>query len=647
MHNVCNFIFGLILLHEVCKMSLRLLLPTVLVFSLFSCHQNPAGDGPVRLSLNSQTFTPESILDFVNSTRITRENALSSLQAMKASFRESYIGYELKKQLIGKSGDEIFAECERMFNAKFDENPQGLYSHEFIDLNSSCVALFQDSHLSVASQGLQPLVVTGIHRMRKFQNRYYVTSIRPNLLKKFEEIGSLPADSLVNQVKLGDEVLEIDGKDPSKALQDIRLLIGSSSPLANELKATTAFFNRTFSYPKSGKVTVKLKSSSGQSHTIEMPWVQITRGAFDTSASLYDRQIFLLENNRSRNQTETVQGTTTTRTVVTTEENLFKVDFLLTQLEMFNQMSAAKTYFSDNEGENEALTHALVTHNNKTACYLRLDTFNLESADNVAYRVYEKVGENYVQQSATLSIKSFLEGCELNRNKLIIDVRQNPGGNPKYALEIYSMLADQNRTQFSFAKNYLIRSGNTNFLLQLMRDYNAAAPTVSHQLMMLLFQGNHAQSNGISDWIVLRPKSSTTIFNQAVTLLTSSSCVSACDFFAHIIKNTSRGRVVGRATNGTGLGFTSIEANTHMANTEFRDTLNYFKVEIPNMAFSTTSATGANTIEDNSTIGFTLPFADVPIIENRPVQPDVELDFTLKDYTDGYEDYLRVIERFM
>jgi hypothetical protein len=127
LHNVCNFIFGLILLHEVCKMSLRLLLPTVLVFSLFSCHQNPAGDGPVRLSLNSQTFTPESILDFVNSTRITRENALSSLQAMKASFRESYIGYELKKQLIGKSGDEIFAECERMFNAKFDENPRKLH----------------------------------------------------------------------------------------------------------------------------------------------------------------------------------------------------------------------------------------------------------------------------------------------------------------------------------------------------------------------------------------------------------------------------------------------------------------------------------------------------------------------------------------
>jgi len=467
-------------------------------------------------------------------------------------------------------------------------------------------------------------------------------------LKKFEEIGSLPADSLVSQVKLGDEILEINGQTPDAALQELRRLTGSSSLLANEITAAVFFFNRTFSYPRSNKIILKLKNSSGQINTVEMPWVQISRGVLDTSASLYDRQIMLLENSNSRSEREATQGTVTTQTVITSEENLFRSEHLLTQSEIFSNMTAAKTYFVDNEGEKEALTHALVRHNNKLACYLRIDTFSLQGAGNLKYALYEEVGPQHVQQDAISVIKSFLETCEVSNYKLLIDLKHNPGGDPKYALEIYHMLADQNRPPVSLAINYLIRNGNTNFILQLLSDFNPTAPSVNHQLLMSAFQRDLSETHGVTDWIVMRPKNTTAVFNQPLTLLTSANCISSCDLFAHMIKNGARGRIVGTATNGTGMGFTAATAGSQTALSEFRDTLNYFKVKIPNQAFSTTSASGTNSsIEDNNAVGFTLPLADVQIIENRPVQPDVELDFTLKDYTDGYEDYLRVIERFM
>lgn len=625
-------------------MGLRLILLTAISFSLFSCQQNPASDGPIRLSLNSQTFTPESIREFVNNTRISRENALNSLQAMKISFRESYIGYELKKQLIGKNGDEIFAECERIYNQKYDENPDGIYSHEYIDLNSACLALFKDSHLDVLPQGNQPLVVTGIQRMRQFGNKYHITSIRPNLLKKFEEIGSLPTDSLVNSVKLGDEILEIDGQRPATALQQLKQLIGASSPRAQELLASSFFFNRKFGYPKTGRMTLKLKNSSGQVATVEMPWVQITRGAFDTASSLYDRQIVLLENRESRSESEITAGTLTTQTVVTSEEDLFKSEHLLTQFEIFRQMSSAKTYFSDRAGQKEALTHALVTHNNKAACYLRVDTFTLDAASGIERAVYAESGSTHVVQDAILIIKSFLETCEVNSNKLIIDLRNNPGGDPNYGLQIYELLADRTKAQVSTAGNYLMRNGNTNFLSQIMSGFNPQSPSAAHQLILSVFQRDTDNTFGVSDWLVKQQKETTTVFTKPLIVLTSSNCISTCDLFSHIIKNSERGRIVGTATNGTGFGFV---ATVTSASTEFRDTLNYFKVRIPNQAFSTTTATGADIIEDSTIRGFILPFSEVPLIENSPAQPDVNLDFTLKDYTDGYSDYLQVVERFM
>lgn len=624
-------------------MGLRLLFLSAISFSLFSCQQNTAGDGPIRLSLNSQTFTPESIREFVNNTRISRENALSSLQAMKVSFRESYIGYELKKQLIGKSGDEIFAECERVYNLKFDENPDGIYSHEYIDLNKICISLFKDSHLDVSSQGNQPLVVTGIGRMYRFGNKYHITAIRPNLLKKFEEIGSLPADSLVNAIKLGDEILEIDGQSPAEALQQVRPLVSASSPSFELLNATLTFFNRTSAYPRNGKLAIKIKNMSGQIANIEMPWVQITRGAFDTSTSLYDRQIYLLENSELSTSTETTNGTVTTRTTVTTEENLFRTESLLTQPEIFSQMSGTKTYFSDNRGRREAITHALVTHNSKVACYLRIDTFKLERESGIENAVYERSGTTYVAQDAVALVKSFLETCEANSNKLIVDLRNNPGGNLYYGVQIYELVANRNNVSASLALSYLKRNGNTNFISQILSGFNPASPTANHQLILSALQRDSNSTYGASDWIIWQKKNVMAVFNQPLIVLITPNCISTCDFFAHQIKNSRRGQIIGRDTNGAGFGFIAASA----ADTEFRDTLNYFKIKIPNQAFSTTSGTSSDIIEDTETRGFTLPFSQVPLIENRPVQPDINLDFTLKDYTDGYSDYLQVIERFM
>jgi hypothetical protein len=143
-----------------------------------------------------------------------------------------------------------------------------------------------------------------------------------------------------------------------------------------------------------------------------------------------------------------------------------------------------------------------------------------------------------------------------------------------------------------------------------------------------------ARNQKISDWTLLRPKVSESVFTGPVSVVISSNCVSACENTANRFKVTGRAKILGTHTAGTGFGFTS-----NSAKTTFRDDWNMLEINILNMAFQTGVVSDDSAFQtDDSSKGSLRPLAEISFLENNPVQPDVILDYTVRDVTGEFPD---------
>jgi len=97
----------------------RILLLVSALSVLSACGEKPHGLKQSNLlahDAETDTFLldPADLKNFVLNQRIGRQQVVKAVADLQQSFKNSYIGYELKKNLIGRSGDEIFASCNEM-----------------------------------------------------------------------------------------------------------------------------------------------------------------------------------------------------------------------------------------------------------------------------------------------------------------------------------------------------------------------------------------------------------------------------------------------------------------------------------------------------------------------------------------------------
>ena len=606
---------------------MELCLKTIFLFAgligIFGCAKETNSK---YISENVSLYDPKIITDVINESKITTEQAMNSVESLQQAFKTSYVGYNLKKSLIGKSGDEIFAACK----ADLAQNTQALSSFELYDYVLKCIAGIKDSHLSLTKIITPGNVTTAISETVTVDGKLYISRIRPNLIEKFESLQNLKEGTLSDKIKVGTEITLIDGETPSQQITKLSQYIAESSELAMRHDAELAMFNRSFNYPTKSNVEVTLKLEDGTLANISLPWIQyITpsrQGSIESRTILSGRGIVKSSDLSSDTSILSSKG----------------VD---TSLPLFQNLSALRTF--QDADENDVLVTGIASLNGKNYCYMQLNSFEIPDDEQLKYKIFEKVGDKPQAVSFLETLKNYLRSCETFQAPMIFDLRENGGGDATVADMVYALFESKSSIKSYAAKSALINIGNFGFLARRLQELDQKKAPLVEQLLLKALQDGISEKAQATGWIATRDLSLVrSLFTGEVSILTSSNCVSACESTVSRFKKIGRAKIFGEATNGTGFGFSSMGSDNKKAQSKYRDPMNFYEITIPNHAFNSAIIEDESKMDaEEGLLGTVLPFESIQLLENNPTTPDVEIKYTLKDLKGNFSDYVESLSK--
>lgn len=562
-------------------------------------------------------YDPKELAQYIDQKKLTEEERKTSIEALRTAFKSSYVGYDLKKALIGKSGDEIFDECLK------DTTPTPLSTVEYYDEIKKCLARLKDTHISVSNLVRSTTITTGISSAIWIGDKLIIETTRPKLLEKFEEMAQVPPGTYTDTFQKGTWIEEINGRPAIEAVQELEPYISASSPMAAKADATYFLFTRSFRYPKTPTIQLKVRREDGVVFEATLPWVQRDNYGSADSATDLNRRGFALTSDLAKESLTQRQG-------YSPENPLFQN--LLNKHEYFSEQST---------DDYPVVVTGQTTLDKQNVCYLQVSSFSLSKGTTTPqYPIYESVKDQFLTAGFIDVIRNHLQTCETLKSPLILDIRQNGGGDLALAAEVFSFFETFNGPETYQGRSLSTRTGALPVLISYLSNLDLTKTNIYTELSFKAFQEAQASHQQISPWVFGRLQNfEKSVFNGKVLVLTGPQCVSACDNTARRFKISGRGTLVGEPTNGTGFGFIS----TTKAEASFRDPYNLYTVRIPNSAFhSVTLPQDKAVLVDEVQKGFSVPFEEVPVLENRPTVPDVELHLTRADLF-GYSDYIQAL----
>jgi len=588
-----------------------------LAFCLFAV----IGMGCQKKSLNEElesagiaAFDPKQVEAIVESQKLELSVRLNEIQSLQEAFRNSYIGYRLKKDLIGFSGDEIFQAClgtEKQY-------PDRSYNQDFYERLKQCLAKFQDGHLNIVRTNRSLNLLSPISSGAWINGKWLIARVRPALIAKLIELGELSKED-GEAIAAGTQILEIDGVLAEQELLRFENLVAASSILGRRAEAADSYFTRSLLYPKTKTLSLKLLTKANQQVTVTLPWFSFAR----SGADLLETPM-ILQN----------LGVRPTQALEKASELLTSRGFENWK-PVFKDLEERHSYISNGD---DVLLTGKATIQNQKVCYLQALTFGLEyDENNNTFPIQESANPEKSVNYADVA-EQFLSQCDSEGLGLVLDLRDNGGGDAELVEQLTTLFDQPGAPLILRATALSTRPGNI-ALLQNLQMMNPD-PSLNVKLFSDAWLQAVQNQQDISPWIIRKTNDyKSSVFNQKVTVLTGPACYSACENAVARFKSTGRGKIVGNPTHGTGFGFRSFG----IAETKWRSGLNSFEVTIPNQAFHNIFADEL-LIAENGQKGQLVPFEKVMVLENHPTEPDVKYELQEKDLND-FEGYLEFLSQ--
>lgn len=573
-------------------------------------------------NLEKKPTAPDAALvNFIGNQKIKKSDVMRSLKALHTSFQTSYIGYSLKKDLIGTSSSRIFDNCEK----EISQGPKEYSSIEYYDLVTRCLAKFQDTHLNLSQMNRPPSVLTAVAEAVLIEDKLYIAQIRPNLIKRLEQIAKVAEGDFAKKLKTGFEIVTIDGDSPLNAINLLMPYVGASTPAARKTDAVENLFARYNMHPKKSEVTLEIKNSEGQIEEVILPWLQYTDKK-NTQGSPESRTLLEL------------QGLMRS-TVLSDDEKLTVRKGNTFDNVLYSDLTNKKSYVDD-DGD-DVLIIGIAKIEDRRACYVKLNTFSIDKDSTGQRMVYEEIGTHKNKRNFFEILKNFLGNCEVFSTPLVFDLRFNGGGATNVADEIITLLTKTDAPKVYSAHAQLLTAGNLGMISGLLNDIDSAEPNVATKINFSAAQSAASKKQKITDWSVFRSlKNDLGVYSQKIVALISPKCISACEILTNHLKVSARAVVLGTPTSGTGFGFNTSGKGT----TKFRDPLNLLEISVPNFAFQSVQIAHEVGFEkDENTMAAAVPYNEIKIMENTPMLPDTVVNYKLEDLTQNFSEYKKAV----
>lgn len=472
---------------------------------------------------------------------------------------------------------------------------------EFLDRMQALVAKFKDTHFGIQEKIARPMIYNGL-RLFRIQNKIVVGSLET----KFLAMAGKVSGTDFSPIRVGDEVLAIDGVPVEEKIKEMKKFIGSSSEGFLDSEAVRSLTIRNFNYEKKNSVKVTFKMAGTYKFPVFANIVQGQTPRLDALA--YFKKIGI------PSDTTTI-GMTFDKTTNKWTDSALRFDGYSTRRLHLNLKGV--TEMAGDDGT-PAIRTGYYMSKGKTYGVLQLLTF---STRNV------KVGEAE-PVSFLDAIRSFVAELKDNELPLILDLRINGGGNASYPRAVLSILTEGKAVyasdNFGMRMNHYTRQLEEPALFQQIpgEDVTEGIPLEDYQAMIQDTLENHLEYAPMYNFGPIEADSKVRGFNNKIVALVTPDCISACDMMSFLLKSSKRATIIGTHSNGTGAGYsTSSELNT-----QWEDRLRVLSTQIPNFLFGLPGNSPDTRIFEADSVSKLCT-------ENLPTVADIPYSSTMVDLT--------------
>lgn len=529
----------------------------------------------------------------VNSQVLSKDYRIQATNSLFDSLRKEYAPWHYKRSLIGIDVELIAKQCvSEEMTVETSTRP------EFVDRLRICLAKFRDTHLAIYDTAAKPTIITLIGAAMDVNAKWVVSSVRENLVLFW--IGQHPelADHIKAALKIGNQIVSIDGIPANEYVATIGKSISGSSQSFVMQRAAERTFTRSFSYPNKAFIRLGISTTSGIVY-LDMPWFYTTSENVEVNDLLSSKNMLKAE--QVNNATNTLGFSPYYRIFAT-----FEV------LDLYKYATS-----KDEEGDFIFAGRPKLFPN---TCYIKLSNFKAKQ------RVYAEDGSEISKVEA---IRKIISMCESKTTQMILDLQHNVGGNSSNVDLLLSHLLPKTKEIYALEAPRVspLTSKIFNGIINAYKDSPSDVRyyTEANSILATTLESN---SMTVLPWLVARYGyyQEDMIYTKPVRVLTTPYCISACDEFVRAIKLSNRAQIIGTPTNGTGAGYIFVDEIKSL----YSDEQKIFEINIPNEVFSVSRSYPKH-------LG---PIDERYLMENRPTIPDITYRYTKRDLVEYYADLI-------
>ncbi len=545
-----------------------------------------------------------------------QKDRVKTVRRLCEDLENNYALWELKKELVGLDSK---AHCRALIAAEEavgDPDPKDTVAQAkanlaFFDRVKKFGAGFKDTHFSIRTTGPRSMIYLPL-TVRKVDGKYLVTGRSQKLLQHIAQFSG--GDSVAN-ISIGDELVEFNGKPVASEVTALIPYQSQGTEQGAEMRAIDAMFSRDYAYPSSPIATLTLKSAADEKvQKVEMSWIY--RDPKRRDEKVYFDAIGFKDVTDLRRKYDSESK----KWII---QPLFDEEYVPSH-DMGKNLRDVREYLGFEEKES-AIRKGLYVSGGKTFGVLQVFTFSEEFVTTAS-------ASGTAGKEAFLDvIRSTVIDFKTMGVPLILDLRENGGGDSSYPAKVLSMLTPKGNVYpgatRAFRVTHYVRSTHDN-LPHLIRESLGRELTggvSDEELIELLNQAVKTKSSltqAYSD-SGIQPDPEVAGFEAPIVALISPNCVSACDMMATLLKSSGRAVILGTNTSGTGAGFTFGGDYSRF----WKDGLQIFTTSIPNFLFGAPGGPAGQKFFPGQ--------AKALCTENRPTVADIRYETTLSDVKNG------------
>ncbi|AUN99001.1 hypothetical protein DOM21_05945 [Bacteriovorax stolpii] len=477
---------------------------------------------------------------------------------------------------------------------------QAVANMEFLDRMQLLVAKFEDTHFGINEKISRPFIYNGI-RLFRVQGKVVIGSIEPKFISMVQKLSGADLSGL----RVGDEVLAIDGVSVEDKVNELKAYIAGSSDEFRDSQAVRSLTLRNFKYDKKNYINIRLKSAG----FLKLP----TFVNNPTSETLRPDARAFMKLFNIPSDTASIGITFDRATNKWTDSGLAFEGYSVRKIQ--GNIKGLTEYTDD--GGSVGLRTGYYINKGKTYGYMQLMTFATKNF---------KTGNT--TQTFLDAIRNFIIELKENELPLIFDLRSNGGGNGNFPSAVLSMLAEEGVVYPGATSGMRI----THYMRQLQEPFMHQMVNAENENTILTGDEFNAMfEDAIDNRLDYSPMYASDPtpfdakvkgFSNKIVALVTADCISACDKMSFLLKSSKRATIIGTHSNGTGAGYLS----TSELDTEWTDPLRVLSSRVPNYLFGLPG----NSFDINI---FEADSVSKMCTENMPTQADVTYSNTMVDIT--------------